>query len=152
MQMQDVIEKVVNGVGIVTSRSGDKVNGLSVAWMSQVAINPPLVMVAIGKGRYTYDMIQESKVFAVNILSSRQIELAKLFGLQSGRKLDKFSKVEYETKKTGCPILKECVAYLDCRLYSTAEAGDHMLFIGEVVDAQVKSKEQPLIYNSKDYF
>ncbi len=117
-----------------------------------MAINPPLVMAAIGKGKYTCEMIQESKVFAVNILSSRQIELAKLFGLQSGRKLDKFRKVEYETKTTGCPILKECVAYLDCRLYSTAEAGDHILFIGEVVDTQVKSKEQPLIYNSKDYF
>ena len=152
MRMQEVIEKVVNGVGVVTSRSGDKVNGLSIAWMSQVAINPPLVMVAIGKGKYTCDMIQESKVFAVNILSSRQVELAKLFGLQSGRKIDKFSKVEYETKKTRCPILKDCVAYLDCRLYSTAEAGDHVLFIGEVVDAQVKSKEQPLIYNSKEYF
>jgi len=49
--MQEAIEKIVNGVAIVTSRSGEKINGLSIAWMSQVGLDPPLVMVAVGKGR-----------------------------------------------------------------------------------------------------
>jgi len=51
IEMQEAIEKIVNGVAIVTSRSGEKINGLSIAWMSQVGLDPPLVMVAVGKGR-----------------------------------------------------------------------------------------------------
>ena len=150
--LQDVIEKIANGVSIVTSKSGDKINGLAIAWMSQVSITPPQVMVAIGKAKYTHELIDKSKVFAINILSESQKALAKHFGLQSGRKVDKFSSVKHESKKTGAPILKDCLAYLDCRLSKSLDVGDHTILVGEVVDAGVKRKEAPLIYNSKDYF
>jgi flavin reductase (DIM6/NTAB) family NADH-FMN oxidoreductase RutF len=150
--MQEVIEKIVNGVSVVTSRSDDRINGLSIAWMSQVCINPPLVMVAIGKGRYTHELIEKSNVFAINILSDRQKDVAKHFGLQSGRKMDKFRELEYESKKTGCPILKDCLAYLDCKVHNSMAVGDHTIFIGEVMDAGIKNRATPLIYNSKDYF
>jgi len=150
--MQEVIEKIVNGVSVVTSRSDGKINGLSVAWMSQVSISPPLVMVAIGKSKYTHELIEKSNVFAINILSDRQKDIAKHFGLQSGRKTDKFDKVECETKKTGCPILKACLAYLDCKVHKSMNVGDHTIFVGEVIDAGIKSRDAALIYNSKDYF
>lgn len=150
--MQDAIDKIVNGVSVVTTKSGSNINGLSVAWISQVSANPPLVMVAIGKGKYTHGLIEKSNAFAVNILSDEQIDLAKHFGLQSGRKVDKFNNVHFETKKTGCPILKDCMAYIECKLYRSLAAGDHTIFIGKVVDACVKCQKTPLVYNAKDYF
>ncbi len=150
--MQDAIGKIVNGVSVVTSKSGDSINGLSVAWMSQVSVDPQLIMVAIGKSKYTHELIEKSNAFAVNILSNEQMDLAKHFGLQSGRKANKFNHIEYETKKTGSPILKDCLAYLDCRLYKSLTAGDHTVFIGEVVDEGVKSGKSPLVYDAKDYF
>jgi flavin reductase (DIM6/NTAB) family NADH-FMN oxidoreductase RutF len=150
--MQDGISSIVNGVSVVTSKSGGIVNGLSVAWMSQVSVNPPLVMVAIGHSKYTHELIEKSNAFAVNILSGQQMDLAKHFGLQSGRKANKFKNVEYEIKNTGSPILKDCLAYLDCKLYKSLTAGDHTIFIGEVLDAGVKNEKSPLIFNTKDYF
>jgi flavin reductase (DIM6/NTAB) family NADH-FMN oxidoreductase RutF len=150
--MQQAIEKITNGVAVVTSRSGDKINGLSVAWMSQVSTNPPLVMVAIGETKYTHELIEKSKAFAINILSDKQKNNAKHFGLQTGRKVNKLSSIEYELRKTGSPILKECIAYLDCKVHKSIVVGDHTIFVGEIVDADVKTQEAPLIYNSKDYF
>lgn len=148
----ETIHKVRNGVTVVTSFRGDEVNGLTVAWASQVSYNPPMVMVSIGPRRYTHDMIQESGVFAVNILGENQIDLAKLFGFKSGRKVNKFENVGYDRKSTGAPILKDAVAYLDCRVVSTHTAGDHTIFVGSIEDCEIRSEDEPLIYRTTDYW
>ena len=71
----------------------------------------------------------------------------KRFGLKTGRKTDKFEGLDYETKVTGAPVLKECLAWLDCRVVSYHDAGDHTLFIGEVLDAGVRREgDKPLLY------
>jgi len=97
-------------------------------------------------------MIQESGVFAVNILGENQIDLAKLFGFKSGRKVNKFENVGYDRKSTGAPILKDAVAYLDCRVVSTHTAGDHTIFVGSIEDCEIRSEDEPLIYRTTDYW
>ncbi len=152
MESQEIIEKIINGVAIVTSRRGNEVNGLSIAWMSQVCFDPQLIMISIGKDRLTHEFIKESKIFVINILTEKQKDLAKLFGLKSGRKINKFQTISYETGETGAPILKNCLAYLECKVYSSHKVADRTMFIGQVIHANKKSNENPLIYNSKDYF
>ncbi|MEM3654186.1 MAG: flavin reductase family protein, partial [Candidatus Bathyarchaeia archaeon] len=90
MNVQEVLEKILNGVAIVTSKMDNKINGLSVAWITQVSFQPPLVAVSIGKTKYTHEMIKNSKVFAVSILYEGQVDVAKHFGLRSGKEIDKF--------------------------------------------------------------
>lgn len=153
METQEIIEKIINGVAVVTSKRGNKdINGLSVAWMSQVSWDPPLVMVAIGKVNYTHDFIKESKVFAISILSQNMKDMAKLFGLKSGRDINKFQDITYEFKKSGSPIISDCLAYLDCKVLKSFDVGDHTIFVGEILDTDIKDDKEPLIYNSKDYF
>lgn len=153
METQEIIEKIINGVAVVTSKRGNKdINGLSVAWMSQVSWDPPLVMVSIGKVNYTHDFIKKSKVFAINILSQNMKDMAKLFGLKSGRDINKFQDIAYEFKKSGSPIISDCLAYLDCKVLKSFDVGDHTIFVGEILDADIKDDKEPLIYNSKDYF
>jgi len=148
----ETIHKVRNGVTIVTAFRGDEVNGLTAAWVSQVSQKPPMVMVSVAPPRYTHDMIRESGCFAVNILGESGMELAKLFGFKSGKQVNKFENVEYERKSTGAPIIKDAVAYLDCRVDSEATAGDHTVFFGEVVDAGIRSDEEPMVYRIKDFW
>ncbi|MBS7657655.1 MAG: flavin reductase family protein [Candidatus Bathyarchaeia archaeon] len=152
MSVQTVLEKIVNAVTIVTSKKGKEINGLTVAWVTQVSFNPPLVIVSIGKERYTREFIDASKVFAINILSENQKDLAKLFGFYSGRNKNKFDGVDYEIKKSGSPILKNCAAYLDCKVIKAIEVGDHIIYVGEILEAGIKSNEKPLIYNPQEYF
>ncbi len=48
--------------------------------------------------------------------------------------------------------LKNCVAYLDCKVIKSMEVGDHIVYVGEILEAEIKSGEKPLIYNPQDYF
>lgn len=147
----DTFAKVTSGVYIVTTSFNGKLNGLSAAWVSRVSFDPPMVVVSVGKGRYSHDLISHSKVFAVNIMGADQIETARFFGSISGRDTDKFAKIPYVTKITGSPILTTTIAYLDCNLVHEYPAGDHTLFVGHVAEAGVLRDEPPLAYKRADF-
>lgn len=151
-EIRTLLQNIINGLCIVTTKSGDKINGMTCAWASQVAWEPPLLMVSIGIGKLTNEMIQDSKVFAVNVLAESQIELAKHFGLKSGRALDKFENIEYSTKATGSPILNDVIVFFDCKLHSSFNVIDHTIFIGEVLEASKLSEEHALLYRYSDYW
>jgi flavin reductase (DIM6/NTAB) family NADH-FMN oxidoreductase RutF len=151
-EVRNLLQNIINGIVIVTTKSGDKINGMTCAWASQVAWEPPLLMVSIGNGSYTNELINESKKFAVNVLNEDQVDIAKEFGLKSGRTLNKFEDVDYFQKITGSPILNDIVAYFDCRLHSSFDVIDHTLFIGEIVEAAKVNSVKPLQYNFNDYW
>ena len=152
--MQEIaFAALVHGVYVVTTRLADRVNGMTAAWVSQVSLNPLLVMVSIAPPRYSHRLIKESGIFAINVLTTDQVELGKRFGYKSGRKVDKFAGLDYITAITGAPILPQAYAYLDLKLADTFPAGDHTLFVGAVVDAKVLHPQaQPLVFKKSDFF
>jgi len=143
--------KFTYGVYVVGAKHGGRANALTCAWVTRVSFSPPLVAVSVGKTRFTHDMIKGSGAFSVNVLAEDQVELARHFGLKSGREVDKFAEVPYKEGITGSPILEGVAAWLDCKLVYAYEAGDHTIFVGEVVDAGTTAKK-PLVYNPKDYW
>ncbi|HBG45839.1 MAG TPA: flavin reductase [Deltaproteobacteria bacterium] len=144
---------IVHGVYVISTIHNGRTNALTAAWVARASFVPPLVTIAVGKARFSHDMIRDSGVFAVHILGPEDIETGKRFGLKTGRKTDKFEGLDYETKVTGAPVLKECLAWLDCRVVSYHDAGDHTLFIGEVLDAGVRREgDKPLLYERGSFF
>jgi flavin reductase (DIM6/NTAB) family NADH-FMN oxidoreductase RutF len=152
--MQEVaFNALVHGVYVVTTRLGEKVNGMTAAWISQVSLHPLLVMVSIAPPRYSHTLIKESGILAINVLTGEQAELGKRFGYKSGRKIDKFAGLDYTTAVTGAPILPQAYAYLDLKLVHTFTAGDHTLFVGEVVAAKIlHPQSHPLVFKKSDFF
>jgi len=152
--MQDVaFAALVHGVYVVTTKAGDRVNGMTAAWVSQVSLKPLLVMVSIAPPRYTHELIKESGVFAVNVLTEAQVDLGKRFGFKSGRKVDKFAGLAWTAAATGAPILPAAYAYLDCHVVRTYAAGDHTLFVGEVKEAKILHPQaRPLVFKKSDFF
>ena len=152
--MQDVVfRSLVHGVYVVTTRCGDRLNGMTAAWVSQVSLHPLLLMVSIAPTRYSHDLIKESGIFAINVLTSDQVDLGKRFGFASGRKVDKFAGLDYITAATGSPILPQAQAYFDLNLLETYSAGDHTLFVGEVVEAKILHPEaEPQVFSCKNFF
>lgn len=148
----NVVRKIHGGLFVITTKKGDKVNGLTVAWLTRASLEPPMVSVSIGKTRYSHGLIKESGVFAVNILKEGQTDIAKHFGLQTGSRINKFENIDYETKVTGSPILKDTAGYLDCRVVGSCDAGDHTIFIGEVIDAGTSPDAKPLLYIHEDFW
>jgi len=148
-----VFSSLVQGVYVVTTRLDDRVNGMTAAWVSQVSFKPLLVMASIAPPRYSHDLIKKSGIFAINVLASDQADLGKRFGYKSGRKVDKFAGLDYLTGVTGAPILPQAYAYLELKLADTFPAGDHDLFVGEVMAAKILHPEaKPLIFIKSEFF
>lgn len=150
--MEDAFRMMTNGVYVVTTRLKDRTNGMTAAWVTRVSFSPPLIVVSIGRERFSHDLIKESGFFAINILREGQEGLGRHFGLRSGRHVDKFSGMDYFTLRTGSPILPDTAGYLECKLFSLYEAGDHTLFVGEVIDGASFSGARPLLFRREDYF
>lgn len=152
--MQDIVSKgITHGVYIVTVRTKEKINGMTAAWVSQVSFQPLLLMVSIAPARYTHNLIKKSGYFAINALDKSMQNYAASFGFKTGRKVDKFQGVSYFDAPNGSPVLTDALAYFECSVKDIFSAGDHNLFIGEVVEAKLlKKNTEPLIFHWDDYF
>lgn len=130
-----VFSKFKSGVYVVTTVIDDVKYGWTVSWVSKASFKPALVMVSIGKNRNEHEKFIEAEVFAVNVLGDKDIEVGRHFGLSSGGNVNNFNDVDFIELKTGCPILKDCVGAVDCKIVKSIDAGDHVIFVGEVLDA-----------------
>ncbi|MGA7076712.1 MAG: flavin reductase family protein [Halobacteriota archaeon] len=142
--VQTALWKLINPIAIVTARYNENVSGFIASWITQVSFVPPLVMVAMNPLHYTYELITNSNAFAINVLRTDQAELVDLFGKSSGRKVDKFVETAYEPGRTGSPLLKDSLAFIECNVAWSREAGDHVVVVGSIVDARVTSDGETL--------
>ncbi len=130
------------GIYVLTTRYAGIINGMIASWTSQVSFDPLLIMVAIHPNRYSHELLEKSGHFALHILSGEQKNLlARFKGPDPGAK---FSSIAWHDGVTGCPILADCIGYMECRIAHTLAPGNHTLFFGEVVNALFNGKETPL--------
>ena len=146
---KQVLAHWISGVTIVTTRAGDLVHGMTVSAFTEVSLDPPLVLVCADKGSNTHPVIAAGKVFAVNVLASDQADLSNRF---ASKKLEnsRFDELAYTTGETGAPLLDGVVANLDCRLVAAHDHGDHVVYVGEVVEVRFHGRE-PLLYHAGSY-
>ncbi len=145
------LDNISYGVYVVTSRDrdGNRVNGLTVNTVIQVALDPCLVAVAINKNSLTHELIRDSGVMAVSVLEQdTPLGFVGRFGFKSGREVNKFEGLNYQTEVTGAPILIEhAVAVIEARIRSEVDCVTHTVFIGEVVAARPVGSAEPLTYS-----
>lgn len=125
-------------VSLVTSAFQDKQNVMALAWLMPLSQTPRYIAIAMPAKRYTYELIQKSKEFVVNIPPVALKDLVIKCGKASGRDEDKLSRNNIKTlkaKKVKAPLVADCVAHLECTLVSETKGGDHQILIGEVVAA-----------------
>ena len=136
------------GLYIVTSKRGRELNGQIANTVFQVCAEPPMIAVCINKKNYTHEFIEESRVFAISILSKEApMNLIGQFGFKSGRDIDKFENVNYKVGKTGAPLVTDfTVGFIEAEVMKSMEVGTHTLFVGKVVEASVLGREEPLTY------
>lgn len=115
-----------------------KPNVLPLAWAMPTSHNPPLVAVSMAPNRYSHALIEETKEFVLNIPTVDIVNETLACGRTSGKSHDKFSETSLTplpAKKVKAPIIKECIAHLECRLHSQFKTGDHTVFVGEILEA-----------------
>lgn len=148
-----VLGSFATGVTVITSRGDDGEGfGMTANAFSSLSLDPPLVLICVISGTSGAEVIQRNEVFAVNILASHQEPISRYFSWKDrARGTDAFGEIPHHVVATGCPLLKGAAAYLDCRLVDTHEAGDHVIFIGEVLAVGVDSTAEPLLFHGGSY-
>ncbi|HUI87392.1 MAG TPA: flavin reductase family protein [Anaerolineales bacterium] len=139
-----------SGVTIVTSVYGNERHGMTVSSFTSISLDPPLLMAALQKTTRTSKLILRARAFGVTILSAGQDEISERFAGRNDHIEDRLEGLEIETLSTGAPFLKGGLAYFDCRLYQTMDAGTSLIFVGEVVAAK-RFKGRPLLYHDRGY-
>ncbi len=140
------LRKLPHGVYIVGVKQDSQLNAFTATWFTQVSFTPPLVALGVRKDSLSFEMIKQDRVFSVNILGKAQKSVAEHFVKPATVVGEKLKTVRHHVGKTGAPILDEAIAYVECEVREFANAtGDHAVVIGEVVEAGVRSKEEPAL-------
>ena len=136
------------GVFILGTKSGDKINACVTNTCMQVANDPTRIAISSISTNLTCSMIKESGVFSLSILDkTTAFETIKRFGYQSGRNVNKFDRFSYSLDDAGCPYPNSQIcALISAKVISSQDLGTHTLFIAEVTDAKIMSKEDPITY------
>jgi flavin reductase (DIM6/NTAB) family NADH-FMN oxidoreductase RutF len=119
-----------------------KANLITIAWTGSICSEPPMLSISVRPERYSYDIIQATGEFAVNVPSLRQAKATDWCGMVSGRNVDKFNNTGLTPApavKIQCPIVLECPLNIECRVQQALKLGSHTMFAAEVVAVQVTS-------------
>ena len=141
--------KLSYGLFVSATKAYQKMNGCIINTVTQVADNPKRIILAINKQNLTCELVQKSGIVSISVLSeSAPFSLFQNFGFQSGREVDKFVGVPFAMTKQELPYLTEHTnAYFDCKVLNSYDLDTHMMFLAEVVDADVLSDEKEMTYS-----
>lgn len=135
------------GVAIVTTSDGISRFAVTVNSFSSLSLDPPLLVWSIDRKSRSFDAFSSFEHFAVNILSSDQIELSRHF---SSKVNDKFANVDWVSGRFGSPLLSGCIARFECSAEARHDGGDHMMLIGRVQQLE-RFDGTPLIFSHGQY-
>lgn len=145
---EEVMYRLTYGLFIVTAKEGEKDNGCIVNTVTQVTAEPNRIMLAVNKQTYTHDMIQRTKEFNISVLTKgSKFETYRHWGFQSGKDTDKCENIFYRRAKNGIIYLdEETNAFLSAKVVSAIDLDTHTLFLAEVTDGDVLSKDESVTY------
>ncbi|MDX1386173.1 MAG: flavin reductase family protein [bacterium] len=144
--------RIPSGVAILTAQHGEDKGAMLASWFQQCSFEPPMVSVAMKKGRSAEGVLQASEKFVLNILHTNQKDMLGHFGKGFKPGEDPFAGIETETQETGLPILKKCLCFLECQVRHIHEGGDHQIIVGEVINAGAEEDGQPMVHLRRSGF
>lgn len=151
-QLRQAMRAWTTGVTVVTASHENQLYGMTVNSFTSISLDPPLISVALKQLTHTHELIQKSGEFAITILASNQGELSDRFAGKMPGMADRFEGIEIERLAIDAPLLKGGIAYLNCRVKNTINAGENTLFIAEVIAARGVGDGDPLVYHNRVFW
>jgi flavin reductase (DIM6/NTAB) family NADH-FMN oxidoreductase RutF len=139
------------GVTIITVDLDGEVHGMTANAFASVSLDPLLVLVCVDHSTRTHAHLHAKKRFGINVLCEDQRAISEYYARpqRTHEHAEAEASARFERTEHGTPMLHGALAYLECRLHSAQEAGDHTIFIAEVEDAVVREGEPLLYFKSK---
>lgn len=151
-QLRHAMRAWTTGVTVVTALHDGVQHGMTVNSFTSVSLEPPLVLISLQTKTRTHDLISKSGMFGMTILTDQQGGISDRFAGRSVDGDDRFAGVPTETLVSGAPLIKDGMAYLDCRVTQEVDLGANTLFIAEVMAARGEGEGQPLVYHNRSYW
>lgn len=146
---RQILSQYPTGVSLVTSIDEDGTPiGLTMGSFTSVSLDPPLIAFLPQRTSSTYAKIRKSGRFCVNILGSDQEEVCRVFASPVA---DRFASAPYRLSPSGLPIVRNCVAWIECTLHDIFEAGDHDIVLGRVERLDSEASSLPLLFYQGGY-
>lgn len=144
-----ILGRVVSGIYILTAGQGDGATGMLASWVMQAGFDPPMVTVAVRKGRYVGDWLTEGQPFVLNVVGADQKHLLKHFG--HGFEPGQPAFEELETRDTACgvPALADCIGHFECEPVTHVDSSDHQIFLARVTAGAVTHDALPMTHIRK---
>lgn len=132
---REALSNFATGVTVVTSPPlpGRPPVGVTISSFTSVSLEPPLILWCLDRSADTFPAFREAQAFGVSVLRAEQETLSIRFSASGDHAFDG---IAHETGKTGAPLLQGVLARLECRKAAEYDGGDHVIFLGEVLEAQ----------------
>ena len=145
---KETLSKFTTGITVVTTNKDSFLYGKTINSFSSLSLSPPLVLFSIDIKSTKLNIFKNSKIVSINILSKNQKSISNNFA----KKNPNWNEIEYSLLKNGNPIIKNCIANLDCKILEKIKKGDHIIFICKVLQVLKNNKLKPLIFFNSKYF
>ena len=147
---RQVLGQFCTGITIITTMHDGEPNGFACQSFAALSLDPPLVLFCPTKMSRSWQAIEASGRFCVNVLTEAQREVCARFG---SREPDKFAGVAWHESPLGSPVLDGSLAHIDCTVASVHDGGDHFVVFGAVQSlSEVPSvKPRPLLFYRGEY-
>ncbi|WP_067650104.1 flavin reductase family protein [Nocardia harenae] len=116
-------------VFVVTTRAGEETSGCLVGFTAQVSINPLRFLVGLSQRNHTHRVAQRAERLNVHLLGQDQVELAALFGSETGDEIDKFARCAWHPDSTGLPVLSAAAGWFGGKILERHDFGDHTVML-----------------------
>jgi flavin reductase (DIM6/NTAB) family NADH-FMN oxidoreductase RutF len=149
-QLRDAMRRAAAPVAVVTVDAGDLRYALTVGSLLSLSLEPALVGISIGHASQSHTPLREARRFAASLLAGDQQSLAQHFA-RSVPPIALWEGIELHESDIPEPLLAGAVAWLECRVVGEHEAGDHTIFVGEVLSVELGRAAPALVYVGGEY-
>lgn len=151
-QLRHAMRAWTTGVAVVTAQHDGQRYGMTVNSFTSISLEPPLISVALKRLTHTHELVEKSNEFSITILSSEQEELSIRFAGKLANIQDRFDGVPTETLSIRAPLIKDGLAFFNCRVVQAIPVGENTLFVAEVIAASGEGEGDPLVYHNRVYW
>jgi flavin reductase (DIM6/NTAB) family NADH-FMN oxidoreductase RutF len=143
-EFRNALGSFATGVTVITVDYEGEVNGMTANAFSSVSLDPPLVLVCVDHRARTHAHL--------HVLAENQRVISEYYArpAQDHRHAEREAGAHFDRTAHGTPVLNGALAYLECRLHSAQDAGDHTIFIAQVEEVVVRGGN-PLLYHRGEY-
>jgi flavin reductase (DIM6/NTAB) family NADH-FMN oxidoreductase RutF len=149
-QLAAALGRITSGLFVLTVKRDQMETGMLASWVQQCSFQPPRLTVAINPDRPFASLLQRQSLFTLNVLESDQTDMIVHFGRGFPLEDDAFHELDVERGGLGGPVLSEALAALECRVIDRFSAGDHDLFVSQILSGRLLGDGQPMVHIRKN--